>query len=291
MSKIREALARVRYVEFNSPLVRRVLGLYYREGRSYRLPFGPLRGVRLHYSRSVNYHVILGLWEAKSYAFLSRLFNETGLLTRGFIVADVGANLGYFSLWVARQVRPVGGRVYAFEPSPSILPTFRKNLELNPGEPIELVEQAVSDRVGTVQFFVGDHHHISSLDKTWAGGGKAQPVTVKSTTVDAFFAPETGRPAPDLIKVDIEGGGVYALKGIDRCIAAKRPMIWMESHNPPEDRAISEFVLKHGYGAFRMRDQQEVERPDEVYPHPQGIFGTVLLFPKERRDEVLPALT
>ena len=292
MSKLPEVLSRLKHAEFNSSLVRRTLSMYYREGRPYRLPFGPLRGTRLHYDRSVNFHVVLGLWESKSYAFLSRLLKEGRIITPGFTVADVGANLGYFSLWMARQIRPVCGKVYAFEPSPTIVPTFRKNLALNPGEPIELVEQACSDHVGTVEFFIGAHHHISSVDGAWASDGRndSKKIVVKATTIDAFFDEATGRPAPDFIKVDIEGGGVYALKGIDRVVARKRPLIWMESHNPAEDRAISDFVHKNGYGAFRSRDDKEVTKLDETYPHPEGIFGTLLLYPKERRDQLLPVL-
>ena len=292
MSHIAELAAKVKYAEFNSSVVRRLLGMYFKDGRAYRLPFGPLRGRKLHYESTVNYHVILGLWEAKSYAFLTRLFRDTGVCGRGCVVADVGANLGYFSIWAAREVGS-GGKVYAFEPSPSVVPILKRNLALNPDARVEHIEMAASDKAGELEFFIGDHHHESSLDPAWASNGKmsARSVKVPGTTLDEFFDESTKRPAPDVIKIDIEGGGVYALKGLNTLIERKRAVIWMESHNPPEDRAISEFVLKHDYGAYRIADQREVKNLHAGHPDPDGIWGTLLLFPRELRPRLLPVLS
>ena len=292
MTRIAELASRVKHAEFNSSVVRRLLSAYFRDGHAYRLPFGPLRGRKLHYERTVNYHVILGLWEAKSYSFLTRLFRDTGICGKGCVVADVGANLGYFSIWAAREVAP-GGKVFAFEPSPSVVPILKKNLALNPDASIEHVEMAASDKAGELEFFIGDHHHESSLDPKWASNGKmtARSVKVPGTTLDTFFDESTGRPTPDLIKVDIEGGGVFALKGMSKLIQRKRAVIWMESHNPPEDRAISEFVLKHDYGAYRIADGREVTNLHAGHPDPEGIWGTLLIFPKELRARLRPVLS
>jgi FkbM family methyltransferase len=291
MSNATSLLSKLRYGEMNSSAARRLLSLYYREGRSYRVPLGPLRGLRLHYDSSVNFHVMLGLWELKSYALLSRLIRKADVLGPGSVVADVGANLGYFSLWMARKLEG-SSRIFAFEPSPSVLGLLEKNLLLNSNESIEVARQACSDRVGKVQFFIGNHHHQSSLDAGWASEGKydSRSVTVETTTLDAFFDATTGRPPPDLIKIDIEGGGVLAFKGMDCCLRRKRALLWIESHTPAEDRAISDLVLRHDYGAFRLQDRKEIAKPDAVHPDPQGIWGTLLLYPKEQREKLLPAL-
>ena len=69
--------------------------------------FGPLRGLKM----AVNYHAILGLWDQETFRILHRVFSETGLLPEDGIVADVGANIGYYTLWFAKF--GVGmGRVY-----------------------------------------------------------------------------------------------------------------------------------------------------------------------------------
>ncbi|ARP69127.1 thioester reductase [Streptomyces pluripotens] len=62
------------------------------------------------------------------------------------VIVDVGANIGLFSLWAARQAD--GVRVVAVEPNPDTLPYLTANLKLN-GVSADLVPMAVTDRSGT----------------------------------------------------------------------------------------------------------------------------------------------
>ncbi|MFE3166657.1 amino acid adenylation domain-containing protein [Streptomyces sp. NPDC059224] len=62
------------------------------------------------------------------------------------VIVDVGANIGLFSLWAARQAD--GVRVVAVEPNPDTLPYLRANLELN-AVAADIVAMAVTDRRGT----------------------------------------------------------------------------------------------------------------------------------------------
>jgi FkbM family methyltransferase len=53
-----------------------------------------------------------------------------GLVRPGMVVADIGANLGYFTLLMADLVGP-RGRVHAFEPNPSMIDRLRRSLDVN----------------------------------------------------------------------------------------------------------------------------------------------------------------
>jgi hypothetical protein len=102
---------RLANAQFNSRVARGLLSLVFREGNDYPVLLGPIRGARLHYERAINYHSILGLWETESYRFLHRLVGHRGLC-EGSVVADVGANVGYFALWASRVVGAKGrGRI------------------------------------------------------------------------------------------------------------------------------------------------------------------------------------
>jgi FkbM family methyltransferase len=48
----------------------------------------------------------------------------------GMVVADIGANLGYFTLLMADLVGP-NGHVHAFEPNPRMVERLRKSLDVN----------------------------------------------------------------------------------------------------------------------------------------------------------------
>ncbi len=66
-------LRRLYYLDFNSAFIRAVLGRYYKPGGFYTIPFGAMRGIRLWYDRSINYHAILGLWEKDNFSVLKKV--------------------------------------------------------------------------------------------------------------------------------------------------------------------------------------------------------------------------
>jgi hypothetical protein len=73
----------------------------------------------------------------------------------GMLAYDVGANIGYISLLLARRVGEAG-RVHAFEALPANLERLRTNLALNDMQDRVLVTPAaVVDHAGQVQFWVG----------------------------------------------------------------------------------------------------------------------------------------
>ena len=283
-------LEKIKYVQVNSALARRLLALYYKEGRFYRILLGPLRGHRLYYDRSINFHAVLGLWDLEGFETLYKVLVKGKLLKKDMVIADVGGNIGIVSLWLSELMKGKG-KIYAFEPMPQTMDLLKKNIFINRVTNIEPVELVCADSVGELEFFVGHHHHTSSLLESWASGEshKAEKITVKSTTLDVFFLGE-GRRGPDLIKMDIEGGGIYALKGCDSCMEKYHPLVWIESHTPEEDRAISNLVMNHGYSAYRQNTKAWVTDPSSVHPNPAGIWGTMLLCPPELVAQVKSVL-
>ncbi|HWE52162.1 MAG TPA: FkbM family methyltransferase [Bryobacteraceae bacterium] len=277
-------LRNLRYLRFNSSTARDILQHFYTPGKSYPVWFGPLRGMSLHYDRSVNFHAVLGLWDPETFELLMRVFVAGGLLPRDAVIADVGSNIGYYALWFARRAADAG-RIYAFEPNPDVLVTLRGNLERNGIENVEVVESACGDHAGTVEFFLAPHHHCSSLHADWAGEG-SRSVTADMTTLDEFFAPGSRRPAPRFIKIDIEGGGTFALPGCRRIFSEDRPFVLIESHTPLEDQAISDVLCTFNYHGYRLGDRAWVTKPEAVFPDAEGVRGTLLLIPSEHRARV-----
>lgn len=280
-------LADIRYARMNSALARRLLALCYRAGQPYRLPFGPLRGLRMCYDLSVNFHAILGLWEAETFDLLAKIFVRDGILPKDSIVADVGGNIGYYTLWFS-TIAVNRGYVYSFEPSPQVLQFFRNNLKLNNITNAEIVELACGDHVGKAEFYLAEHHHASSLHADWASRGHfdAHAITVPVTTLDEFFAPKTNRRAPTFIKIDIEGGGTHALPGCQRILRETRPFLLIESHTPDEDQAISSVLCNFNYHGYRLNNKKWVQNSQTTYPDEDGVWGNLLLIPDEKRARI-----
>jgi len=273
-------------LRFNSPILRKVLAFRYKENRFYKIPFGILKGSQLFYRKDINFHAIAGLWEKDSLSLLKNVISHFGLDRKGITIADVGANIGYYSIFFSKYLDP-STEIFAFEPSSSILPILRKNIEANKIRNVTILDLACSDHTGDDEFFIGEHHHQSSLVSEWAGNSEYGTKTVVPViTLDDFFEKYDQGKYPDLIKMDIEGGGKYALKGCDNCISAKRPLILIESHTPEEDNAICELLANYKYEAFRVNSGQWVKNKGNNYHDPEGVWGTMLLMPEERRTGV-----
>lgn len=282
-NSLRQRLADLRYGRLNSALARRVLSLFYREGTVYTVPFGCLKGVKLQYDSSINFHAMLGLWETESLELLQRMFTAGVLPSKAPVLCDIGANIGLYTIFMARSF--AGATVYAFEPAP-VVARLRTHLRLNQIPDVVVVEQACSDTIGTAEFHLGHHHHASSLHADWARGTKSQSASIRvaTTTLDDFFFGSSPKQPPDFFKIDIEGGGTFALRGCGRCVTEKRPLFLIESHTPAEDRAVSDLILKHNYAAYRLDNHAWVEAPDRTHPDPHGVWGTLLLWPGEKRS-------
>jgi FkbM family methyltransferase len=288
---LRHTLRRMLNLEFSSSIVRAFLGRYYRPGKVYRVLFGDLRGTRLKYDGQMTFHSMLGLLDRKNFRFLARALNAAGVLRPGMVVADVGANVGIYSLWFSRLLAPYGGaRIYAFEPAPSAGELLSYHVAANSARDVEWVPLGISDRVGQAEFFITPNHAVSSLYREHASGaGEMQSVQIRTTTFEDFFG--DGRECPDFIKIDIEGAAAKALQRVDGCIEKKRPVFLIESHDISEDQQIASLAVRHRYRGFRLNNLKWVKDYQATHPNPDGVWGNLLFFPEElcaRVESVLP---
>jgi FkbM family methyltransferase len=159
--------------------------------------------------------------------------NETALLGRWLqaedVVADVGANVGYFTAHMAGFVG-ARGRVYAFEPNPSLLDGLRHLESAAPGV-IEVNPLAVLDDGDgtdrTVSFFVNPEHLAWSSTVSEATS-KVEPIRVPAMSLSEFFHAR-GVVNVDFIKIDVEGAESQVLLGLRRYLdSGPRPAILCE---------------------------------------------------------------
>ncbi len=145
----------------------------------------------------------------------------------GESMIDIGANIGLISLAVFRSVPTVN--IFAFEPGPhqhDLLATTILANQLN--ESIVLSGKAVSDLVGEAPFHVHDYVNSSGDGLVDTGrAGKSQIVLVETVTLDTWWN-KNNRPHISVVKIDIEGGELLALRGAHEFISNVRPVIFTE---------------------------------------------------------------
>ncbi len=176
------------------------------------------------------------------------------LVKPGMVVYDVGANIGYISLMLARQVSKTG-KVFSFEALPENQERFLLNLTTSSfGDRVQLVKAAVVDKIGTVQFQIGPS---GGMGKAAGSAGRQEYSYTKSIEVQAIclddFVFEQRNPAPQVVKMDIEGGEVLALPGMSRVLEQVKPVMMLELHGPEAASVAWQILKKAGYRICQMR--------------------------------------
>lgn len=166
-------------------------------------------------------------------------------LRPGATFYDLGANVGFFTLLAARRVGP-RGRVYAFEPLPENLAGLRHNIDLNGFGNVEVLPAAVSDADGEAELEVHGHQVTARIGtpEVPATGSGQRTTTVATVTLDHLVS--TGVRAPDVVKIDIEGAEVAAIRGARRTLREHRPVLLCALHGT--NRAFVDAVVASGYG-------------------------------------------
>ncbi len=159
---------------------------------------------------------VCGQYEAGYLDLLKRI------LRPGDVVADVGANEGYMAIPLAQRVGPTG-RVYCVEPHPANIASLQANIALNGLANITIVPQAAGDEPAHLEFH-GDGAWGSLLDIGHLGYTRVRvPVNPLETLV-----PRDAWPKLRLIKLDVEGNEIRALRGARALLQASRPLVAFE---------------------------------------------------------------
>ncbi len=223
--------------------IRRVLNRAAPEGiTEVKVAGGDLQGMKLLIDMQTEKDYWLGTYEPELQSALHDLVRP------GMILYDVGANIGYVSLLLAKAAGR-GGHVYAFEALPSNLERLRGNLGLNhAAEQVTVVPGAVTGKSGKVHFLV---HASGGMGKAAGSAGRSNEpyrteIEVDGTSLDEFVF-DQGNPPPQVIKMDIEGGEVLALPGMRRLLREEHPLMLMELHGEESARAAWDELSSAGY--------------------------------------------
>ena len=178
---------------------------------------GPAKGLRINVAGS-RLGYVLGTSETHTQDFMAHH------LPSGAVFYDLGANIGFLSL-VASALVGLEGAVYAFEPWPANAAAARVNAEMNRLAQMRIIEVAIGDSVRMAAFARGR----SDQDGHLVGEGE-DGLAVRVLSVDAFLALPDSRP-PALIKIDIEGQELAAIRGMRQTIRDHRPIFLVEMHD------------------------------------------------------------
>ena len=202
-----------------------------------RIKFGIAKKCWFLISRKSHLRIEFGLFElslAKYVCAFSRNAN---------IAYDIGAEMGYYSLAFLRCMGG-SGKVYAFEANEERVLKFSELVKRNNAE----------ERIKVFEAYVTNEEDLDLGS------------SLKKISLDSFVYKQ-GNPAPNVIKMDIEGEELKALQGAEKMLREYRPRLMIEIHS--RDLAIQcpAYLEKLGYKVRTIK---------------QGWFNK--LFPEARFD-------
>jgi FkbM family methyltransferase len=130
----------------------------------------------------------------------------------GAIVVDAGANIGVYSRFLSGCVGPTGV-VYSFEPEPENFKRLQSATRTLSN--VHLCRAALGERSGTTKLYVSDKLNVDH--RTYpAETDSRRCMKIDVVALDDYFKP--GQRI-DLIKADIQGYELFALRGATRVMA------------------------------------------------------------------------
>jgi FkbM family methyltransferase len=179
----------------------------------------------------------------------------------GFVVYDIGANIGYHTLGLAERAK----MVYAFEPNKKNYKLLQKNTQYKTN--IKLFPCAVSNSVGSVTISdfnldtQGNYGEVSVSDTGYS---------VPATTIDTLLNDLAILP-PQLVKIDVEGYEWNVIQGMKQTIEKHLPIIFYEHLHGDDLPKVHEYLetLKYKFYWFPCMNYNQ----NNYKNNKQNIFG------------------
>lgn len=173
---------------------------------------------------------------------------------------DIGANVGYYSLLAKKLNKNL--KINAFEPSTGAKYFLKQNCLINHFEDITIVEKALGDYTGTIEFYEEknpkfpylEHHGggIGNTANTW-GINESLKYEVSVIRLDDYCK-EQKIEKIDLIKIDTEGTEDLVFSGGKEIIMRSNPLIICEVLEGGIEAKIQKLMVEDfGFEMFQFQ--------------------------------------
>jgi FkbM family methyltransferase len=163
-------------------------------------------------------------------------------LRPGNVVIDVGANIGAFTVPMAKIVGETG-MVIAFEAAMINVSLLHTNLQQNSITNVAIIPIAASDKIGEIEVSKQDALHAYTRPDINEGTFKVPCRTIDSLNIQKC----------DFIKIDVDRHEIQVLNGAKETIKRCRPIIYVENEDQQNSEKLIAWLVEHGYRLYWHR--------------------------------------
>lgn len=194
------------------------------------------------------------------------------LVNKGDIVFDVGTNIGETLLNFAKLTGEKGF-VYGFEPDEKNYKNVQKNISLNDFNNVRVFNFGISDKKESVKLYRVDSHNLGMnriLSESEAA--KFDDFTIIETELLDNVVDENHIERIDVIKIDIEGYEMHALRGAEKTLRKFQPRLFIEVgytrliENGTSPNEMVKFLQALNYTIYHAETEEKINADYDFSP-------------------------
>jgi FkbM family methyltransferase len=208
----------------------------------------------------------------------AELYFTQQIVKEGDTVVDIGANLGYYSYFLAKKIG-IRGQLYAVEPIPLFAEIWRKNMSKYKGGNIKLFNCALGEEkkekvkmsIPVVDGVV--RHGLTKVEgQGEEGWGSAMDFEVPMYIGDELLLKENLTKL-NYIKCDVEGYEQYVIPSLKENIAKFKPIIQIELNGKENRQNVTHFLLELKYDIYILQNNfLKVIESSDIHNYNQDFY-------------------
>lgn len=205
---------------------------------------------------------------------------------------DIGAHFGYFSL-LASKIVGNEGQVLSVEPAKASFELLSRNTHNK--QNIRVLHNAISDKKEVVSFyeFPAKYSEYNAMDvskfedEAWMKKYNPEKTEVPTIRFDDLY--EEDGLKPDMIKIDVEGAEVQAIKGGEKMWQEVAPIVIMEylleGGTGSSYEEATKILRKAGFASYMIKQDGALDKTDDIqqYMQQHGMTSENVVFKKDNK--------
>lgn len=170
-----------------------------------------------------------------------------GLVPKGAVIYDIGANVGLAAVPLAKATG-ADGLVFCFEPNPLCVAYLQANLERHGCTQCRVLPYAITGGEPRVRFTVNFANSLLGLSQSsfFYGQKVGQEIEVPGGRLEQLRE-QFRLPPPAVVKIDVEGAEVAIFEGMRQVLEENLPLILFELHHPQAAGLLLPILSRWGY--------------------------------------------
>lgn len=209
----------------------------------------------------------------------AELYFTQKIVNKGDTVLDIGANLSYYSYFLAKKIGK-SGQLFAVEPIPLFAEIWRKNMSTHTGNHIKLFNCALGDvEQDEVNMSIPIVNGVVRHGLTKVDGQKGEEVHDKLLEFkvpmhigDSLLSNENLKQL-NYLKCDVEGYEQFVIPSLKATISKFKPLIQIELNGKENRENVVNFLLPLGYSIYILINSKlKSIQPNEIHDYNQDFY-------------------